>query len=195
MPMKHADGQTNVGRNMYHLPSPRDGMTSSLIMSHGSLTGQFYDTPINLHFFAPHGQVLKKPSICELVTKLTHDRLPAQHHIDKGKSYPDMYLSKVMGRGGEDHDYEMIHNSYLDKPFVNWVQPHVFVVRHRLINNQLKLSEAITQIQRTLPTVTDIYVAACRPFVTNNLICEFTTVPGGAGGRRPAVVGWTRPVS
>lgn len=195
MPMKHAEGQTSVGRNMYHLPSPRNGMNLSLIMSHGSLTGQFGTTPINLHFFAPHGQVLKKPSICELVTKLSHNNQPAQHPIASGQTFPDMYLSKVLGRGGEDHDYEMIHNSYLDTPTLNWVQPHVFVVRHRLINNQIKLSEAIAQIQRKLPTVTDIYVAACRPFVINNLISEFTTIPGRRDGRSPRVVGWTRPAS
>lgn len=193
--MKHAEGQKKAGWNMYHLPSPRNGMTSSLIMSHGSLTGQYRTTPINLHFFAPHGQVLKNPSIVDLVTKLRHNNNPAQHHITSGQTYPDMYLSKVLGRGGEDHDYELIHNSYLDAPYNNWVQPHVFVVRHRVVSNQLKLSQAISQIQNVLPNVTDIYVAACRPFVKNNLICEFTIVPGGGGGRRPAVVGWTRPAS
>lgn len=75
MPLSHAANQVRLGDLVYFLESPRAGMANCLIMAHGSLAKEqmFQVAPVNLHFFARHGQTLKNPSIVDLVTKLRHD--------------------------------------------------------------------------------------------------------------------------
>jgi hypothetical protein len=200
MPLSHAASQVRLGDLVYLLESPRESQTNCLIMAHGSLATEhmFQNAPVNLHFFAPHGRVLTNPSVVELVTKLRHKgaTAPPANDASQGRVYPDMWLSKVIGRGGEPYTYEEIA-SYQQSPnrFARWEEPHVVLVRHRVFGrNSILLSAVLALLRQHKPAITDVYVAACRPHVVDGKISEFDLVPSAAPGKRPVLAGRTRPI-
>jgi hypothetical protein len=200
MPLSHAANQVRLGDLVYFLDSPQAGMTNCLIMAHGSLATErmFQVAPVNLHFFAPHGRTLKNPSIVDLVTKLRHEGASAApaNDVPQGRVYPDMWLSKVIGRGGEKYTYEEIA-SYQESPnaSVRWQEPHIVLVRHRVLGrNSILLSAVLALVMRHKPAITDAYVAACRPHMVDGKISEFDVIRSPAPGRRPVVAGRTRPI-
>jgi len=193
MAIPRAARQKKLGWHLYLLASPTEAMTKCLIMAHGGLAGTFANAPLDLHFFSSHGRTLVNPSIPELVTKLSYKGAPASaaNCVTSGQTYPDLYLSKLIGRGGEAYTYQEI-SSYQESPNDNivWEEPHVILVRHRgrIIGDSIKLSEALRQITQKLPHVTDVYVAACRGLGTSAGIVEFDLV-GGEGHHRKVAVG------
>jgi hypothetical protein len=194
-----AANQVRLGDLVYFLESPREGQANCLIMAHGSLATEhlFQNAPVNLHFFAPHGRTLKNPSIPDLVTKLRHEgaSAPPANDVLAGSVYPDMWLSKVIGRGGNPYSYKEI-SSYQQSPSaIRWAEPHVVLIRHRVFGrSSILLSAALALLRQHKPTITDVYVAACRPHVVDGKISEFDLVPSAAPGRRPVLAGRTRPI-
>lgn len=205
--MRRSDNAVELGKFVYFLTSPDPLANQALIMAHGALTGTFETTPVRLFFYARHGETLKNVSVSTIyMARTLGDRLPEQIVAANG-TYPDMDLSKVLGRGGDNSTaepvagsddqwsghYQGVHQRQIRTQRQGAVPPHCVFIRHRRMRSKtIKLSEVIGLIRAHNAAINEIWVAACRSYTHREggrlVVDEFKHLPG-VGGRRGAVVG------